>query len=535
MFAKFKGALISAVGSLDGPGMGLLPGDHRPFGHDSGNLNHVIIVMLIRCNICVIAERGPPVKHKYGRPHFLQLNSDDEVQVTADHSIRPIIVPRDISKLPWNSGYAECINAGKSLRNEDQAAVYRSVLRSVIHPDAVGMKVADMMPTIQTSPRQVTASASKDQSSEKVPGSAAILNGAALPNSNGHIGDDVAVVNGIEVTETKAVDPLTALAQSVQQLNATDLLSPSQPFPLSEFNDVSSNHILPTTPVSIQNVTSRMIEESLPWTYFGIFDGHAGSAVAVTASVALHKAVNDKLQNIADLLITFGLDPPAGDNDSEVDDDQNGTSLTAFDCTRINRSRKTTNGCVIINHDANLPRDPPLTLLFHPSLDKLVTVDSLIIGSLESAFWEMDAQIGEDKRIYRMPGGCTVLVSLFILGKLYVANAGDSRCIMCRGSEVTPMSYDFTPESERERVKYLGLLKPELLGSDFTHLEYIKRPTRRDIGRKLLYRDAFMTGWSYKTITSEDMKFPLVYGEGKRVSSRVSIVVEQSATDLPSN
>ena len=26
-----------------------------------------------------------------------------------------------------------------------------------------------------------------------------------------------------------------------------------------------------------------------------------------------------------------------------------------------------------------------------------------------------------------MPGGCTVLVALFILGKLYVANAGDSR------------------------------------------------------------------------------------------------------------
>ncbi len=30
------------------------------------------------------------------------------------------MVPRDINILPWHSGYAEAINAGKSLRNEDQ-------------------------------------------------------------------------------------------------------------------------------------------------------------------------------------------------------------------------------------------------------------------------------------------------------------------------------------------------------------------------------------------------------------------------------
>ena len=31
-----------------------------------------------------------------------------------------------------------------------------------------------------------------------------------------------------------------------------------------------------------------------------------------------------------------------------------------------------------------------------------------------------------------------------------------------------------------------------------------------------LYRDAHMTGWAYKEIQQEDLKFPLVYGEGKR-------------------
>lgn len=53
-----------------------------------------------------ISDR-PPLKFRYTRPTFLQLVTDDEVQVSADHVIRPIIVPRDITKLPWNSGYAE--------------------------------------------------------------------------------------------------------------------------------------------------------------------------------------------------------------------------------------------------------------------------------------------------------------------------------------------------------------------------------------------------------------------------------------------
>ena len=47
-----------------------------------------------------------PVKHVYGRTHFLQLN-DDEVQVSADHLCRLIIIPRDVHALPWCSGYAE--------------------------------------------------------------------------------------------------------------------------------------------------------------------------------------------------------------------------------------------------------------------------------------------------------------------------------------------------------------------------------------------------------------------------------------------
>lgn len=38
-----------------------------------------------------------------------------------------------------------------------------------------------------------------------------------------------------------------------------------------------------------------------------------------------------------------------------------------------------------------------------------------------------DRLISIDKKHYTMTGGCTALVALFMFGKLYVANAGDSR------------------------------------------------------------------------------------------------------------
>ena len=512
-------------------------------------------------------ERGPPAKHAYGRPQFLQLNSEDEIQVTADHAIRPIIVPRDQCKIPWNSGYAECINAGKSLRNEDQAAVHRGLLRAVFHPEDIPFKVADMMPTIPSYTRQAAAHslmsastslpsissantplrpASADKYSERKfmdrPGAAKSV------TSNG---DDSSlsepIVNGVEVSEDNQEDD-EKIAKSSGLVDG--LMSPSEPVPLNEMlpsSPLPPKTQTPHTPLSTQSSRDHsqftgFVEESLPYTYFAMFDGHAGSAVAVAASLTLQKIIHDKLRNITDLLVTFGLNSEMTNNNDNSDSNEGHSSnsngqtnvTTAFDSMSVNskvNQRETADGNLVINHDSHLPKDSSFSLLFQPGPEKLVTVDSLIIGALESAFWEMDHLIGQDKKFYRMPGGCTVLVSLFILGKLYVANAGDSRAIISANGDIIPMSFDFTPESERTRVKYLGLLKPELLGNDFTHLEFIRRPTRRDLGKKLLYRDAFMTGWAYKTVTVEDLKFPLVYGDGKRSRVLATIGVTRGFGD----
>ena len=54
---------------------------------------------------------------------------------------------------------------------------------------------------------------------------------------------------------------------------------------------------------------------------------------------------------------------------------------------------------------------------------------------------------------------------------------------------------------------------------------------RKDVGKRMLYRDAHMTGWAYKEIQPEDLKFPVVYGEGKRSRLLATIGVTRGFGD----
>ncbi|XP_039292202.1 probable protein phosphatase CG10417 [Nilaparvata lugens] len=57
-----------------------------------------------------------------------------------------------------------------------------------------------------------------------------------------------------------------------------------------------------------------------------------------------------------------------------------------------------------------------------------------------------------------MDSGCTAVVALLAGNNLYVANAGDSRCIVCRNGEAIEMSIDHKPEDapEMERILAAG-------------------------------------------------------------------------------
>lgn len=104
MFNKIKGAFINAVTNLDGT----LDGGEQ-YSNNPPRPGDLVVgrpIFTLPSNL-KRSNRGPFLKYRYTRPAFLQLITDDEILGSADQVIRPIIVPRDISKLSWNSGYAE--------------------------------------------------------------------------------------------------------------------------------------------------------------------------------------------------------------------------------------------------------------------------------------------------------------------------------------------------------------------------------------------------------------------------------------------
>uniref|UniRef100_A0A8C0H6N8 Protein phosphatase, Mg2+/Mn2+ dependent 1J n=1 Tax=Chelonoidis abingdonii TaxID=106734 RepID=A0A8C0H6N8_CHEAB len=236
-------------------------------------------------------------------------------------------------------------------------------------------------------------------------------------------------------------------------------------------------------------VPKECTEEDLCFHYWGLFDGHAGSGAAVMASKLLHLHICDQLRDLVDIL-QDSSPPPL---------------------------------CLpgILPSDA-LPR-------FH--LEKAVSHESLVIGAIENAFKRMDEQIERERMTRLVAGGCCALAVVYLLGKVYVANAGDSRAIIIRNGEIIPMSREFTPETERQRLQFLGFLRPELLGNEFTHLEFPRRIQHKELGKKMLYRDQNMNGWAYKRIEEDDLKFPLIYGEGKKARVMATIGVTRGLGD----
>ncbi|XP_070967806.1 protein phosphatase 1H-like isoform X1 [Oncorhynchus clarkii lewisi] len=250
----------------------------------------------------------------------------------------------------------------------------------------------------------------------------------------------------------------------------------------------------------------------IPLQYWGMFDGHAGSGCAIMASKLLHRLIRDRLEDIAHLL-------------------ENPSAALPI-CLANNGSPY--QGAV--KKGANATQDPEKpdaisdpSIRFH--MEKAVSLESLIMGVIENAFKQMDELIEKEKMSYTISGGCCALAAIHLMGKLYVANAGDSRAIIIRNGEVIPMSNEFTPESERQRLQYLGFLRPELLGNEFTPMEFPRRIQYRELGRKMLFRDHTMNGWAYKTIVEDDLKFPLIYGEGKKARVMATIGVTRGLGD----
>lgn len=58
--------------------------------------------------------------------------------------------------------------------------------------------------------------------------------------------------------------------------------------------------------------------------------------------------------------------------------------------------------------------------------------------------------------LFFQPGtdsGCTAVVALIRDDKIYVANAGDSRCVLCQAGKAVDLSFDHKPEDDIERTR----------------------------------------------------------------------------------
>ncbi|XP_061662885.1 protein phosphatase 1H-like [Syngnathoides biaculeatus] len=376
-----------------------------------------------------------PLKFPYMRPEFLGL-SPDEVECSADHIARPILILKETRRLPWATGYAEVINAGKSALNEDQACC-----------EVVVVRRRPMSYCPPSTPSKTPAPKRRN----------------SLPNGEGP---------GLRLEHGK----------------------------LGEDG------------------------EGLVFHYWALFDGHAGSGAAVVASRLLQHHIACQLQAVTEILHNLASLPPTvlGEEPDGNPYLQGNTPAPQRSLTRAASLRSAA------GPPGSPSSTPPPPRFF---TEKKVQHESLVIGAVENAFKEMDAQIEREKQGYNITGGCTALAVVYMLGKMYVGNAGDSRAIIIRNNEIVPMSTEFTPESERRRLQFLGFMQPHLLGNEFTHLEFPRRVQRKEVGKRMLYRDFTMNGWAYKTVEDEDLKFPLIYGEGKKARVLATIGVTRGLGD----
>ena len=173
-------------------------------------------------------------------------------------------------------------------------------------------------------------------------------------------------------------------------------------------------------------------EDSIAVVMFGVCDGHAGWGAALYVSKVFAARISERLEAIKHFLFRSI---------------ETGSELIY----------KTADN--VYGHDDVIPTE----------MQETITTENLVTGVLEECFREMDDEIRRSLSTFDITGGCTCLVVLIMLGKVYVANAGDCRAILVRKKKLggfcfEELSQDHNPITDRQRVQSIAYLQPELLG-----------------------------------------------------------------------
>mmetsp|Transcript_7983 Transcript_7983/g.9257 ORF Transcript_7983/g.9257 Transcript_7983/m.9257 type:complete len:350 (-) Transcript_7983:583-1632(-) len=167
---------------------------------------------------------------------------------------------------------------------------------------------------------------------------------------------------------------------------------------------------------------------------FGVFDGHGGKEVAIYASRHLHTQL---LKNKH-----YG----GGNFEKCLQETfvQLDANMSTVEGTKALKA--------ILNEDREPPPPPPPPADTSASRRKKGEPQRLpralsIAPSIEDQLMPHYANDGDST------AGCTAVAALVHGRKIYVANAGDSRCVMCRDGEAHPLSFDHKPTDAKEELR----------------------------------------------------------------------------------
>ena len=168
---------------------------------------------------------------------------------------------------------------------------------------------------------------------------------------------------------------------------------------------------------------SAQIEENT--LLFGVFDGHGGGEVSKFCAKHIHTEIT-KI-------------PAYNDGDY-------GESLVAV-FHRMDEIMQTPEGLKLLQEMKEVP--PEKSQEDERSFDFIKALISQQSGAKKP--------LDEDNN-FEVHAGCTAVVALLKGNKLYVANAGDSRAVLCRKGTSVPLSFDHKPShpTEKERIESAG-------------------------------------------------------------------------------
>ncbi|ESO10992.1 hypothetical protein HELRODRAFT_190263 [Helobdella robusta] len=404
----------------------------------------------------------------YVRPHFLNLNAE-EVSAANNTMVRPVIVPKRINKMPMCAGYAECMNAHKTIYNEDQATALIMDLNT-------GNKIID--PTdkqkSQTDLEMFTYFAIFDGHD----GAAA----AILASKYLHfiIRDNLAcILPDLKASFNSVISVDCNLNDSMNK-NDTDT------YLLKSFIETYNNNIYDSNNDNNNNNNNNNNNS----------DNNNNNN---NNSLVEHNIYGDS--SISNAIKSCRSNGDIN-NTNNISDKNN---------TNNNNSHNTNN----INSSKVIPNELPAYRWSMMSREqKTPTFVDMVVGAIEVSFMEMDEKL----KVLLKEGrsGCAVIAAILFGGHLFVANAGDCRAVLKSRDRVISASMDFTPEMDQRRIRMKAHTCPHLLGDIWTPMEYIEHPHRGLIGTSLFYRDPWMSGWYKRVIQPTDIKPPILYGKKRR-------------------